>query len=277
MKRSKKSLRMNMLHFRVLTVRYFRQILTSIPTLLPLLLQAPVMLCIVALVYQDGAFLAPPREEIGYVTPDATIANTTLFVLIFMSSLMGILNSYREICKEREVLSREVYGGLDVTSYAASKLAVLATIGMVQSIMLAAGSLIFIDFNLANPWIDIPVYILALFLTNVSVTALGLLISALLKKSESAILPVLLVIIMQVVFSDCVIPLSGAATWFYWITPTRWGTSILGKQFRINEIYYYKESYDYSVLLSMLALFLIAALCYLLTVWKLRRTYRVKD
>ena len=277
MKRSKKSLRMNMLHFRVLTVRYFRQILTSIPTLLPLLLQAPVMLCIVALVYQDGAFLAPPREEIGYVTPDATIANTTLFVLIFMSSLMGILNSYREICKEREVLSREVYGGLDVTSYAASKLAVLATIGMVQSIMLAGGSLIFIDFNLANPWIDIPVYIIALFLTNVSVTALGLLISALLKKSESAILPVLLVIIMQVVFSDCVIPLSGAATWFYWITPTRWGTSILGKQFRINEIYYYKESYDYSVLLSMLALFLIAALCYLLTVWKLRRTYRVKD
>ena len=277
MKRSKKSLRMNMLHFRVLTVRYFRQILTSIPTLLPLLLQAPVMLCIVALVYQDGAFFAPPREEIGYVTPDATIANTTLFVLIFMSSLMGILNSYREICKEREVLSREVYGGLDVTSYAASKLAVLATIGMVQSIMLAGGSLIFIDFNLANPWIDIPVYIIALFLTNVSVTALGLLISALLKKSESAILPVLLVIIMQVVFSDCVIPLSGAATWFYWITPTRWGTSILGKQFRINEIYYYKESYDYSVLLSMLALFLIAALCYLLTVWKLRRTYRVKD
>ena len=277
MKRSKKSMRMNVLHFKVLTVRYFRQIVTSVPTVLSLLFQAPVMLCIVALVYQKGAFLAPRREALGYVSPDASNANMTLFVLVFMAALMGILNSYREICKEREVLGREVYGGLDVTSYAASKLTVLATVGMIQSILMAGGSLLFIDFNMANPILDIPVYIVALFLTNVSVASLGLLISALLKKSESAILPVLLVIIMQVVFSDCVIPLSGAATWFYWITPTRWGTAILGKQLRMNEIYYQKASYDYNVLFSMLALAAVVAVCYALTVWKLKRTYRTKD
>lgn len=42
----RRSARMNAQHFRVLTRRYFRQIFSSPGTLLPLVLQAPVMLLV---------------------------------------------------------------------------------------------------------------------------------------------------------------------------------------------------------------------------------------
>ena len=41
------SARMNLMHYRVLVRRYFRQIFSTLGTLLPLILQAPVMLIIV--------------------------------------------------------------------------------------------------------------------------------------------------------------------------------------------------------------------------------------
>ena len=121
----RRSARMNLMHYRVLVRRYFKQIFTSLGTLLPLLLQAPVMLLIVYLVCQREAFTMKTPEFL-------TGANVILFMLVVMSALMGILNSYREICKEREVLSREVFGGLDISAYVLSKFSVLAAVGLFQ-------------------------------------------------------------------------------------------------------------------------------------------------
>ena len=46
----RRSARMNLMHFRVLTRRYFKQIFTSAGLFLPMLLQAPVMLLILFIV-----------------------------------------------------------------------------------------------------------------------------------------------------------------------------------------------------------------------------------
>ena len=268
MKKSKDvSARRNFKHFGVLVTRYFRQILLSRGTMISLILQAPIMLLIVSLVYRAGCFSDPEQ---------ALTANTTVFVLVLVPALMGILNSYREICKEREILNREVFGGLDVTSYVFSKLFVLAVVGLIQCVLFVLGSLTFIDFNLQKPILDIPLYLASVFLTNLAVTALGLWISAMLRKSESAILPVLLVIIMQVVFSDVVIPIDGAAKALLYVTPTMWGTAVLGNRFRLNDLLLYstQASYDWNPLFGLLALIGFVLLFTLLTVLKLRHDYR---
>ena len=81
----RRSARANLEHFRVLTARYFKQIFTNLGVLLPLLLEAPVMLLILFVVAEGDAFAAK----------DITQANIIMFVLIVMAALMGLLNSYR--------------------------------------------------------------------------------------------------------------------------------------------------------------------------------------
>ena len=260
--------RMNAQHYRVLTRRYFRQVFTCPGTLLPILLQAPVML-VVLLLAADGS---------AFVNKSLTQANVVLFMLVVMAALSGILNSYREICKEREVLGREVFGGLDTIAYVLSKFTVLAACGAAQSALLFCGSLLLVDF--AFP--DAAGYFLcpaAMILTNLAMTAIGLFLSALLKKQESAILPVLLLIIMQVVFCDSLIQLDGAAGLIKYVTPAAWGTAVFGAVCGLNEWtpFFSRPLYDLSPLFSLLALAALTALFVLLTAAKLRRTYRRKD
>ena len=265
----RRSARMNAQHFRVLTRRYFRQIFSSPGTLLPLVLQAPVML-LVLFVAADGA---------AFANRDLTQSNVILFMLVVMAALSGILNSYREICKERDILAREVFGGLDTTAYALSKFTVLAACGAAQCIVLFGGSLLFIDFCFPTPAAGYPLCLAAMILTDLAMTAIGLFLSALLKKQESAILPVLLLIIVQVVFCDSLIRLDGAAGLIKYITPAAWGTAVFGKACGLNgwSEWFSRPLYGVNPLISLAALAAITALFVLLTAVKLRRTYRHKD
>ncbi len=265
----RRSARMNAQHFRVLTRRYFRQIFSSPGTLLPLVLQAPVML-LVLFVAADGA---------AFANRDLTQSNVILFMLVVMAALSGILNSYREICKERDILAREVFGGLDTTAYALSKFTVLAACGAAQCIVLFGGSLLFIDFCFPAPAAGHPLCLAAMILTDLAMTAIGLFLSALLKKQESAILPVLLLIIVQVVFCDSLIRLDGAAGLIKYITPAAWGTAVFGKACGLNgwSEWFSRPLYGVNPLISLAALAAITALFVLLTAAKLRRTYRHKD
>ena len=265
----RRSARMNAQHFRVLTRRYFRQIFSSPGTLLPLVLQAPVML-LVLFVAADGA---------AFANRDLTQSNVILFMLVVMAALSGILNSYREICKERDILAREVFGGLDTTAYALSKFTVLAACGAAQCIVLFGGSLLFIDFCFPTPAAGYPLCLAAMILTDLAMTAIGLFLSALLKQQESAILPVLLLIIVQVVFCDSLIRLDGAAGLIKYITPAAWGTAVFGKACGLNgwSEWFSRPLYGVNPLISLAALAAITALFVLLTAAKLRRTYRHKD
>lgn len=269
----RRSARMNLMHYRVLVARYFRQIFSSLGTLLPLVLQAPVMLVIVWLVSQKDAFTLK--------SPDAlTGANVTLFMLVIMSALMGILNSYREICKERDILSREVFGGLDITAYVLSKVTVLSVVGIVQCAVLFGGTLIFIDFAFPSPATGYVCCYAAMALTNISVMTVGLFISALLKKSESAILPVLFIIIVQVVFCDSLFSLEGAAGWVRYVTPSAWAIAVMSRECALNDWapqIFQKPMFDLNPLIGLAVLAAIALAFTLLTILRLKRIYRQKD
>ena len=241
----RRSARMNLMHFRVLTRRYFKQIFTSAGLFLPMLLQAPVMLLILYIVSQKDA----------YTAHDVTQANVIAFMVIVMSALMGILNSYREICKEREILSREVFGGLDITAYVFSKFFVLSVVGIVQCALLFFGSMLFIDYS----FLHLSGYAFcfaAAALVNISLTAIGLF-----------------------VFSDCLISLGGGADVFKYITPAAWGVAVFGHASGINgwSEWFQKSMYDYNPFIPLAALAVIAAVFVFLTVARLKHAYRQKD
>ena len=274
MKRFKKrSAKTNITHYGVLVRRHFKQIFSNGKLFFSLLLQAPVMLIICLFVYDKDTFVDPVN---------LFNASTITFVFVFVGALMGVLNSYSAVCKERDILSREVFGGLDVTGYVLAKFTVLASVGLVQCLIIAAGALVFIDFPFVSPVGGALALFLSIYLVNLSVTAMGLLISAVLKNAGSAILPVLVVIVMQVVFSDCVIPIDGAARVLCYITSTMWGVALLGRACDLNSYYpvpgqMYNEIYSYEPILCVCVLAAIAVLCLLLAVVKLKIDYRSKD
>lgn len=221
----------------VKTAKFFRQLVVLIQrcfvliwndklTLASMILQAPVMVVIFYLVGDPDCFTSN-LINIG--------SRTMLFVLCAMSAFMGILNAYREICKEREIIFREASVGVSLWATVLSKMAVLLVIEAAQAVILTAGFCTVIEVpqnHLLLPT-DAEIYITTLLMLLAS-SAMGLLISAALKTSESAILPVLLLIIAQVVFSGCLFPLEGGLAAISYLVVCRWGIGALGASTDLN-------------------------------------------
>lgn len=258
-KSNKKSARMNAVHFWTLVSRYIKQIVSSIPSLLMMILQAPILLFIVFLIYDKDCFLIGAK---------AVSAQTTIFVLMFFGSLMGLLGSYREIIKEQDVLSREMSGGLDPVGYVASKLFVQAIIALIQTCMIVLGSMIFINFGFTKPVYDIFMYFITTFLVILSSASMGLLISSIIKKSESAILPVLLIIICQVAFCGLFIEVPPSTAFIGYVSPVKWALVIMGNILDLNSMIpgYTKAVFDERVSTALIMLVVLIIVCYAITV-----------
>ena len=102
-------------------------------------------------------------------------------------------------------------------------------------------------------------------------SATGIFISCVLKSSDSAILPVLLILIMQIVMSGMLVTLEGSLEIISMACVSRWGLCALGQVFNRNNLFpsipetitdYY--NYDLStciiVLVGIIFIFIIASI-----------------
>ena len=88
-----------------------------------LALQSPFMVLVVKLTADPNCFTSN-LVNIG--------SRTALFILAAMATFMGTLNSYREICKEREIILREASVGVSLQAVVLSKAAVLLLVEIAQ-------------------------------------------------------------------------------------------------------------------------------------------------
>lgn len=212
---------------KVLVWRYATLILNDRLTVAALLLQAPVMVLILRIVGVRDCFTS------GLVT---LASQTILFTLCVMASFMGILDSYREICKEHDIIQREHGVGVSLLAMVLSKLLVLCVVGLVQGLILTAGFLFLIDLPAQGLLLGMfPELFISVWLVIISSVSMGLFISAALSSSESATLPVLFIIIAQVVFSGCVFELSGGMEYIGNLVVARWGMGALGASTNLND------------------------------------------
>ena len=96
----------------VLISRNFQLIWNQKLTLGSLILQAPLMVLVIKLVGEPDCFTSN-LINIG--------SRTVLFIVCAMASFMGLLNSYREICKDREIIFREASVGVSLLATVLSK------------------------------------------------------------------------------------------------------------------------------------------------------------
>jgi ABC-type multidrug transport system ATPase subunit len=115
------------LELRVLAGRYLRTLVRDRRTLAVLVLQAPVIGLLIAIVFQSGA-LAAGASPIGAVE--------LVFLVMTAAIWLGVASSVREVVKERGLVEREFDVGIRLDAYVLAKALVLFALNFVQVLLL---------------------------------------------------------------------------------------------------------------------------------------------
>ena len=209
----------------VLSMRYLKLIVNDRQRLILLLLQAPVLIFLVALVADGDQF-----EEYE-------MTKSLLFALSCSAFWVGMLNALQEICKERSILKREYMTGLSLTSYVLSKIFVLGLVCVIQSLLISAAFTLLI--GISSYTLIAPAFIemfLTTFFTSLAASAMGLLVSSLFTNADRvmSVAPVLLM--PQILFSGLIFELDGLTEGVSLFTLCRWSMEGYGTSANLNEI-----------------------------------------
>lgn len=209
----------------ILIRRYFKLIFSDIASVVLMFGQAPIMLLILTTVITEDTFNYHDK------------AKQFLFVVSSIATIMGVLNSFIEICKERDIFKREYAVNLSLSAYVLSKVIVLGIICFVQSVILCVGISIMAD--LPSPDIAFGSglnFFISTYLILMAATTMGLFISAISPNTERATLYMPIIIIPQIVFSGLMFELENIKEVISWFIVNRWGISSYGSLFNIAGI-----------------------------------------
>lgn len=169
-----------------LTQRYLEIKLRDRRNTLLLLIQAPVVALILAVVVGDS------RNDAK-----------TLFIAAVISIWFGANNAIREIVSESAIYSRERLFNLKIPSYVLSKFVVLAGLALVQCLLFVS---ILVGFGRLSAGDFFPIALI-LYLTSLAGVATGLFFSALVGSSEKAMSILPLILVPQLLMSGFLNPL----------------------------------------------------------------------
>lgn len=185
--------------FRVLSRRYFDLIRRDRVNFALLFLLAPALSLI--------DLIAWPGDTLDRKTGDGSRAMTMFFLAALIPFLVGSLSSVREIVKESAIYARERAVSLRIWPYLWSKIAIASVFALYHGAVLWAAKVILIEY----PGIgtaDFAAMYVTLVLAVVSGVMWALLISAVTRKEEQAMMLIIGVIVVQLVFSGGLVPIS---------------------------------------------------------------------
>ena len=218
---------------KLLTQRYWKLVTRDRTNLIISLATAPIGVSLISLaVKNNAAFLLPE-------TPDATIApmaTKILFVFTCASLWVGLSGALQEIVKEMPIYIRERLVNLSLPAYLGSKVAVLSTIAIAQSLLISL--VIMIAFKSPSPEM-IPWAIgltITSFLTLLASYSLGLLVSSIVQNISQANSALPLLLIPQIIFSGVLFKSEGVSKIIAWFMLSRWSIGAYGALVNINAL-----------------------------------------
>ncbi len=221
--------------FTVLAHRYLDLIKADRLTLWLLLAVMPLIALFLLLITEGNVLTGDGPETITAIldaTDTYTIAADTqrmLFLMALSTTLLGIFGAGYELIKEQAIYQRERMINLRLGPYFASKFVVLglflgSQVGLFL-IVIALG----VDLPSAGTvfWAPLEVYI-TLLLTVFAGVALGLFISAVASSKDMVTYLILIIILIQIVFSGAIFQLTPITEPLSYLTITRWSLEALG-------------------------------------------------
>lgn len=184
------------------------------------LIALPVVLGLLTLVIPGEAdFGADPAD------PRASAAVKLLVVLVIGAAFMGAALTVRDLVSERAIFERERAVGLRPEAYLFAKVVVFFVLAVLQAAVMVG-----LTFALRGLPEDGGVVLPPAFSLFVAIAALacvstlvGLAISALVKSNEQTMPPLVIVVMVQLVFSGGLFAITGPAGYLSWIFPAYWG------------------------------------------------------
>jgi ABC transport system ATP-binding/permease protein len=213
-------------------IRRYLAVIAADPVFLGFLVALPLVL---------GAFIRVVPDPHGLTGHSNQSASILLLLIVICACIAGTFSAMRELVKERPIFRRELAAGLSAGAYLASKLLVLGAISALQAVVMVAiglagrppsphGALL---KNLPELELMAAVALLA-----VVSTALGLLISAAVNTSETAIQLLIAAVIFEVVMTGGFFALSGkpGLELVASVSPSRWGYAAIASTADLNVI-----------------------------------------
>ncbi|MDR3240274.1 MAG: ATP-binding cassette domain-containing protein [Clostridiales bacterium] len=210
----------------ILTQRQLQLLWNDKIRMLLILLQAPALSLLIS-------FAADGRQFIQY-----RITKSLLFTLSCSAFWIGMLNSLQEIGKERSILWREYMTGLKLSAYIFSKVLIMAFICAVESFLLTTVFVCLIGQPTSggaflHPFAEM---LIAVFLTALAASAMGLFVSAFFKSADKAAIAAPLLLLPQLLFSGLIFNLEGVTSILSWFAVCRWSMESLGTTANLNEL-----------------------------------------
>ena len=218
------SLIMTRRHFRVMaTDRVYLGIAAALPVILGLVFQA----------------MAPAEGLWGSRAHPNTGAAEPLLILTLAACLSGAMNSIREIVKERGLYERERMAGVSPFAYLMSKALALGAVCLAQAVLIVVIGLAgrrWPSSGAVFTGAPFPELVVDVAVTCLVSMAVGLMISSLAGKAEQVFPALVIVTLVQIVFSGAAFTLK---PWMYPLSdlfPARWGMGLLASTVNLNVI-----------------------------------------
>ncbi len=210
----------------ILMSRYTELIKNDIQRLGMLLLQPVAIALLLAVVADDEVF------EIYEST------KSILFALSCAGIWIGLFNSIQEICKERVILKREYMSNLKLWAYTLSKYTVQAILGVVQALLITIVFAAAVGMPEKGVFFETAFFeiFFTLWLTIMASTALGFVISAMVKSGDKAMTCAPFVLIIQLLFSGILFELKGVGKKIAYVTVSKWSVEGLGSIANLNDL-----------------------------------------
>lgn len=212
--------------FITLSKRYLKTIINDKQQLFLLLFQGPFIAYAITVLVDEKLF------------ENYEFTRMMLFNIACSGIWVGLLNSIQLVCKEKVILKREYMADLKLTAYLGSKIWIQCVICLIQSIAFIG---VFTKFVYGVPKEGIVSgwffeMVLVFFLTVVSASAMGLLVSVFSKNSSTAVNFAPILLIPQLVFSGSIISLNGIADKISNFILCRWSMQAFGTINDLNSL-----------------------------------------
>lgn len=179
--------------FRTLFQRAFISKVRNRANLLITLLVAPALALLIGFVLRYA-------ESDHYDFASAFHIPTYLFLSLVVAMFLGLTNSVDDVTRDRPILLRERNLNVRLSYYITAKAVTLAFFGVIQCVLYTWVGNALLEVR-GMFWIDF----VAMFLTVMSGVAIGLVVSALVNESKTAVLFIPVVLIPQIILSGALI------------------------------------------------------------------------
>ncbi|MBK8258952.1 MAG: FHA domain-containing protein [Polyangiaceae bacterium] len=226
---------------RLLLSRYFKVKVRDVGGTAIMLLQAPIIGILLAIVFgwQEkavpawclGALQDLSRKAGGKLGGGDVLKNLeatrdhtgAIFFLVVAAVWFGTSNAAREIVSERSIYLRERMVNLGLVNYVLSKYILLAGFCLIQCTVLLA--IVFFTLGFHGGPAAFGMMLASLISTSLCAVALGLLLSTVVASSEAAMALTPIALIPQVVLGGLMVPATTVPhlKWLMYVIPARWG------------------------------------------------------